>query len=84
MSTVDEMSSARPPVAIVGMAVLLPGAPDLGTYWRNLTDGGSTPSPRSRPGVGTPPSTTRRPPATARTGCTAGAADSSTTWPRWR
>ena len=26
-------------VAIVGMAVLLPGAPDLGTYWRNLVDG---------------------------------------------
>ncbi|MEV6315396.1 beta-ketoacyl synthase N-terminal-like domain-containing protein [Streptomyces sp. NPDC051776] len=25
-----------PPVAIVGMAVLLPGAPDLDTYWRNL------------------------------------------------
>ncbi|MEU6083786.1 beta-ketoacyl synthase N-terminal-like domain-containing protein [Streptomyces sp. NPDC047108] len=24
------------PVAIVGMAVLLPGAPDLDTYWRNL------------------------------------------------
>ncbi|GAA0420427.1 type I polyketide synthase [Streptomyces luteireticuli] len=29
----------RPPVAIVGMAVLFPGAPDLGTYWRNLTAG---------------------------------------------
>ncbi|MDT3442964.1 MULTISPECIES: type I polyketide synthase [unclassified Pseudofrankia] len=28
-----------PPVAIVGMAVLLPGAPDLETYWRNLVDG---------------------------------------------
>jgi len=28
-----------PPVAIVGMAVLLPGAPDLDTYWRNLRDG---------------------------------------------
>jgi acyl transferase domain-containing protein/phosphopantetheinyl transferase len=26
-------------VAIVGMAVLLPGAPDLETYWRNLIDG---------------------------------------------
>ncbi|MEV2255638.1 beta-ketoacyl synthase N-terminal-like domain-containing protein [Streptomyces sp. NPDC050147] len=26
-------------VAIVGMAVLLPGAPDLQTYWRNLTSG---------------------------------------------
>jgi len=28
-----------PPVAIVGMAVLLPGAPDLESYWRNLVDG---------------------------------------------
>lgn len=28
-----------PPVAVVGMAVLLPGAPDLATYWRNLLDG---------------------------------------------
>ncbi|HJQ45297.1 MAG TPA: beta-ketoacyl synthase N-terminal-like domain-containing protein [Amycolatopsis sp.] len=27
------------PVAIVGMSVLLPGAPDLATYWRNLTEG---------------------------------------------
>ncbi|WP_269857574.1 type I polyketide synthase [Streptomyces sp. RPT161] len=27
------------PVAIVGMAVLLPGAPDLDTYWRNLVHG---------------------------------------------
>ncbi|WP_372515701.1 beta-ketoacyl synthase N-terminal-like domain-containing protein [Streptantibioticus ferralitis] len=27
------------PVAIVGMAVLLPGAPDLDTYWRNLVNG---------------------------------------------
>ncbi|MFE3643357.1 beta-ketoacyl synthase N-terminal-like domain-containing protein [Streptomyces sp. NPDC059169] len=27
------------PVALVGMAVLLPGAPDLGTYWRNLVGG---------------------------------------------
>ncbi|MFJ6081364.1 type I polyketide synthase [Streptomyces sp. NPDC092369] len=27
------------PVAIVGMSVLLPGAPDLDTYWRNLLDG---------------------------------------------
>src|SRR4051812_6108483 len=26
-------------VAIVGMAVVLPGAPDLETYWRNLVDG---------------------------------------------
>jgi 3-oxoacyl-(acyl-carrier-protein) synthase/phosphopantetheinyl transferase len=27
------------PVAVVGMAVLLPGAPDLDTYWRNLREG---------------------------------------------
>ena len=27
------------PVAVIGMAVLLPGAPDLDTYWRNLRDG---------------------------------------------
>ncbi|GAB3930804.1 type I polyketide synthase [Kribbella albertanoniae] len=27
------------PVAIVGMSVLLPGAPDLATYWRNLVQG---------------------------------------------
>ncbi|ADP79619.1 type I polyketide synthase [Pseudofrankia inefficax] len=27
------------PVAIVGMAVLLPGAPDLATYWQNLISG---------------------------------------------
>ncbi|MEV6872375.1 beta-ketoacyl synthase N-terminal-like domain-containing protein [Amycolatopsis sp. NPDC051128] len=27
------------PVAIVGMSVLLPGAPDLATYWRNLAGG---------------------------------------------
>lgn len=27
------------PVAIVGMAVLLPGAPDLDTYWHNLSTG---------------------------------------------
>ncbi len=27
------------PVAIVGMSVLLPGAPDLATYWRNLAEG---------------------------------------------
>ncbi|MBH1937602.1 polyketide synthase dehydratase domain-containing protein [Streptomyces sp. AV19] len=29
----------RPPAAVVGMAVLFPGAPDLATYWRNLTGG---------------------------------------------
>ncbi|MFI0816279.1 beta-ketoacyl synthase N-terminal-like domain-containing protein [Streptomyces sp. NPDC021098] len=28
-----------PPVAIVGMSVLLPGSPDLDTYWRNLAGG---------------------------------------------
>ncbi|WP_329560968.1 polyketide synthase [Kitasatospora sp. NBC_01266] len=28
-----------PPVAVVGMAVLLPGAPDLASYWRNLLGG---------------------------------------------
>ncbi|WP_280716856.1 type I polyketide synthase [Kitasatospora sp. MAP5-34] len=28
-----------PPVAVVGMAVLLPGAPDLAAYWRNLVGG---------------------------------------------
>jgi 3-oxoacyl-(acyl-carrier-protein) synthase/malonyl CoA-acyl carrier protein transacylase/phosphopantetheinyl transferase len=27
------------PIAVVGMAVLLPGAPDLDTYWRNLREG---------------------------------------------
>ncbi|GIJ67167.1 beta-ketoacyl synthase N-terminal-like domain-containing protein [Virgisporangium ochraceum] len=27
------------PVAVVGMSVLLPGAPDLDTYWRNLVGG---------------------------------------------
>ena len=26
-------------VAIIGMSVLLPGAPDLATYWRNLVGG---------------------------------------------
>ncbi|ANP51941.1 acyl transferase domain-containing protein/phosphopantetheinyl transferase [Streptomyces griseochromogenes] len=29
----------RPPVAIVGMAVLMPKAADLQAYWRNLVDG---------------------------------------------
>ncbi|MBH1932965.1 polyketide synthase dehydratase domain-containing protein [Streptomyces sp. AV19] len=33
------MTAAREPVAVVGMAVTLPGAGDLGTYWRNLVDG---------------------------------------------
>nr|WP_260848574.1 type I polyketide synthase [Streptomyces sp. SLBN-118] len=31
--------SAVIPVAIVGMAVLVPGAPDLDTYWHNLSTG---------------------------------------------
>ncbi|MFF4603474.1 type I polyketide synthase [Streptomyces sp. NPDC001339] len=38
MST-NHTPAGRPPVAIVGMAVLFPGAPDLATYWRNLTAG---------------------------------------------
>ncbi|MEU9307211.1 beta-ketoacyl synthase N-terminal-like domain-containing protein [Streptomyces sp. NPDC048256] len=33
------MAAPHRPVAIVGMAVLLPGAADLDTYWRNLRDG---------------------------------------------
>ncbi|MEU0006032.1 beta-ketoacyl synthase N-terminal-like domain-containing protein [Streptomyces sp. NPDC006314] len=33
------MTYRQTPVAIVGMAVLLPGAPGLGAYWRNLRDG---------------------------------------------
>ncbi|MEU0673600.1 beta-ketoacyl synthase N-terminal-like domain-containing protein [Streptomyces sp. NPDC006172] len=33
------MTSGQVPVAIVGMAVLLPGAADLDAYWRNLRDG---------------------------------------------
>ncbi|MFH8892366.1 beta-ketoacyl synthase N-terminal-like domain-containing protein [Streptomyces sp. NPDC017949] len=31
--------AAHAPVAITGMAVMLPGAPDLATYWHNLTAG---------------------------------------------
>ncbi|OKK16037.1 beta-ketoacyl synthase [Streptomyces sp. CB00455] len=31
--------AAHAPVAITGMAVLLPGAPDLAAYWHNLTAG---------------------------------------------
>ncbi|MBB4909421.1 beta-ketoacyl synthase N-terminal-like domain-containing protein [Actinophytocola algeriensis] len=31
--------TAVTPVAIVGMSVLFPGAPDLDTYWRNIVDG---------------------------------------------
>ncbi|EST20942.1 polyketide synthase, partial [Streptomyces roseochromogenus] len=33
------MASRHTPAAIVGMAVLLPGAPGLDAYWRNLRDG---------------------------------------------
>ncbi|MEV5147421.1 beta-ketoacyl synthase N-terminal-like domain-containing protein [Streptomyces sp. NPDC052727] len=33
------MTACQPLVAIVGMAVLLPGARDLDAYWRNLRDG---------------------------------------------
>lgn len=33
------MAARQVPVAIVGMAVLLPGAADLDAYWRNLRDG---------------------------------------------
>ncbi|ROP54647.1 type I polyketide synthase [Streptomyces sp. PanSC9] len=33
------MTQPQTPVAIVGMAVLLPGAPGLDAYWRNLRDG---------------------------------------------
>ncbi|WP_412126277.1 beta-ketoacyl synthase N-terminal-like domain-containing protein [Streptomyces subrutilus] len=32
-------AAAHAPVAITGMAVLLPGAPDLATYWHNLAAG---------------------------------------------
>ncbi|GAA1691449.1 type I polyketide synthase [Streptomyces yatensis] len=35
----DEQAHRQPPVAIVGMSVLLPGSPDLDTYWRNLVGG---------------------------------------------
>ena len=43
MGNTNDMSMAKmartPPIAITGMAVLLPGAPDLAAYWRNLLDG---------------------------------------------
>ncbi|BBJ46446.1 polyketide synthase [Streptomyces antimycoticus] len=35
----DEQAHRQPPVAIVGMSVLLPGSPDLDAYWRNLVGG---------------------------------------------
>ncbi len=31
--------NGQPPIAIVGMGVLLPGAPDLESYWQNLVNG---------------------------------------------
>ncbi|MEV5774881.1 beta-ketoacyl synthase N-terminal-like domain-containing protein [Streptomyces antimycoticus] len=39
MSVTDEQAHRQPPVAIVGMSVLLPGSPDLDAYWRNLVGG---------------------------------------------
>ncbi|NEW69297.1 acyltransferase domain-containing protein [Streptomyces rapamycinicus] len=39
MSVTDEQPHRQPPVAIVGMSVLLPGSPDLDSYWRNLVGG---------------------------------------------
>ncbi|MFD0525029.1 beta-ketoacyl synthase N-terminal-like domain-containing protein [Paractinoplanes durhamensis] len=33
------MQKTQQPTAIVGMAAILPGAGDLGTYWRNLVEG---------------------------------------------
>lgn len=35
----EDLTERQVPVAIVGMAVLLPGAKDLDAYWRNLVDG---------------------------------------------
>ncbi|MET8803534.1 beta-ketoacyl synthase N-terminal-like domain-containing protein [Streptomyces sp. NPDC004546] len=58
------MTVRQTPVAIVGMAVLLPGAPGLDAYWRNLRDGvdaiGDVPAGRwdadyYRPGSATGP-----------------------------
>ncbi|MFI6357041.1 beta-ketoacyl synthase N-terminal-like domain-containing protein [Streptomyces sp. NPDC050743] len=58
------MTARQTPVAIVGMAVLLPGAPGLDAYWRNLRDGvdaiGEVPAGRwdadyYRPGSATGP-----------------------------
>jgi len=57
------------PVAIVGMSVLFPGAPDLDTYWRNLRDGvdavGEVPASRwdadyYRPGTAAEPAVADR------------------------
>ncbi|WP_181775749.1 beta-ketoacyl synthase N-terminal-like domain-containing protein [Amycolatopsis pittospori] len=47
-----------PPIAIVGMSVLFPGAPDLDTYWRNIVDGADSitevPADRWDPGFYAP------------------------------
>jgi len=39
MSQPAAAAGGQPPIAIVGMAVLLPGAPDLTSYWENLVNG---------------------------------------------
>jgi acyl transferase domain-containing protein len=39
MSPPAAAAGAQPPIAIVGMAVLLPGAADLTSYWENLVNG---------------------------------------------
>ncbi|MER6068328.1 beta-ketoacyl synthase N-terminal-like domain-containing protein [Streptomyces sp. NPDC001817] len=58
------MTAGQLPVAVVGMAVLMPGAPGLDAYWRNLRDGvdaiSEVPADRwdaayYRPGSGTGP-----------------------------
>ncbi|MER5717802.1 beta-ketoacyl synthase N-terminal-like domain-containing protein [Streptomyces sp. NPDC002132] len=63
------MTSRQTSVAIVGMAVLLPGAADLDAYWRNLRDGvdavGEVPDGRwdagyYRPGSATGPAVADR------------------------
>lgn len=41
------------PVAVVGMAVLFPGAPDLDTYWRNIVTGTDSVT-EAPPGYGLP------------------------------
>ncbi|MEU3275920.1 beta-ketoacyl synthase N-terminal-like domain-containing protein [Streptomyces antibioticus] len=63
------MTPRRTPVAIVGMAVLLPGAAGLDAYWRNLRDGvdsiGEVPAGRwdpdyYRPGTASEPAVADR------------------------
>ena len=34
-----ELSSTRPPVAVIGIACRFPGAPDYRTFWRNIHEG---------------------------------------------